>query len=178
MYLRNRSINVINILLFSLLFLQTPVFAADKVEFERYQKKLEKVQQSIDKVKKHLKSTRFKRGHVVTELQQLESEISKNASALKQTEEKIESLNNNISDLRGDLGKLNKKLKTQRQSLAEQVRTAYAIGHQQQVKMLLNQQDPAEMGRVMVYFNYLNRARKQQISDFLDSIAEKQRTRR
>lgn len=175
MYLRSRTIYFIHILLFLLFFLQTPVIAADDAEFERYQKKLEKVQKSIDKVKQHLKSTRYKRGHVVTELQQLESEISKNSMALKKTEAKIDGLNDNISGLRSDLSKLNGKLKTQRQSLAEQVRTAYAIGHQQQVKMLLNQQDPAEMGRVMVYFDYLNRARKQQISEFLDSIAEKQR---
>lgn len=152
-----------------------PAFAADNDDFERYQKKLEKVQQSIGKVKEHLKSTRYKRGHVVTELQQLESKISKNSVELKKTEAKIEKLNNNVSDMRGELDKLQRKLKTQRQSLSEQIRAAYAIGRQQQVKMLLNQQDPAEMGRIMVYFDYLNRAREQHITEFLDNIAEKQR---
>ena len=175
MYLSNRPINYIFILLFLLLFLQIPVFAADNDDFERYQKKLEKVQQGINKVKKHLKSTRYKRGHVVTELQQLESKISKNSVELKKTEAKVRKLNNKVSDLRGELDKLQRKLKTQRQSLSEQIRAAYAIGRQQQVKMLLNQQDPAEMGRVMVYFDYLNRAREQHITEFLDNIAEKQR---
>jgi septal ring factor EnvC (AmiA/AmiB activator) len=175
MYHGSRAFNSSLILLFLLLFLQIPVFAADNDEFERYQKKLEKVQQSIGKVKDHLKSTRYKRGHVVTELQQLESKISKNAVKLKKTEAKIEKLNNKVSDLRGELDKLQRKLKTQRQSLSEQIRAAYAIGRQQQVKMLLNQQDPAEMGRIMVYFDYLNRAREQHITGFLDNIAEKQR---
>jgi len=175
MYHGSRAFNSILILLFLLLFLQIPVFAADNDDFERYQKKLEKVQQSIGKVKDHLKSTRYKRGHVVTELQQLESKISKNAVDLKKTEAKIEKLNNKVSDLRGELDKLQRKLKTQRQSLSEQIRAAYAIGRQQQVKMLLNQQDPAEMGRIMVYFDYLNRAREQHITEFLDNIAEKQR---
>ena len=64
---------------------------------------------------------------------------------------------------------------SQRRGLSEQLRTAYAIGQQQQVKMLLNQQDPSEMGRIMVYFDYLNRARERRISEFLNSIAEKQR---
>ena len=167
--------NSLLILLFLLLFLQNPVFAADDDDFERYQKKLEKVQQSISKVKEHLKSTRYKRGHVVTELQQLESKISANSVKLNKTEAKIEDLNHNVSDMRGELDKLQRKLKTQRQSLSEQIRAAYAIGRQQQVKMLLNQQDPAEMGRVMVYFDYLNRAREQHINEFLDNIAEKQR---
>jgi len=175
MYHGSWAFNSILILLFLLLFLQIPVFAADNDDFERYQKKLEKVQQSIGKVKDHLKSTRYKRGHVVTELQQLESKISKNAVDLKKTEAKIVKLNNKVSDLRGELEKLQRKLKTQRQNLSEQIRAAYAIGRQQQVKMLLNQQDPAEMGRIMVYFDYLNRAREQHITEFLDNIAEKQR---
>ena len=175
MHLDKRPCNSILILLFLLLFLQIPVFAADNDDFESYQKKLEKVQQGINKVKKHLKSTRYKRGHVVTELQQLESKISKNSAELDKTEAKIENLNSNVSDLRGELDKLQRKLKTQRQSLSEQIRAAYAIGRQQQVKMLLNQQDPAEMGRVMVYFDYLNRAREQHITEFLHNIAEKQR---
>ena len=175
MYLSYRTPNRISILLFLLFFLQTQGFAADNDEFERYQKKLEKVQQSITKVKDHLKSTRYKRGHVLTELQQLESKISKNSAELDKTEAKIDSLNSNISDLRGELSKLKRKLETQRQSLSEQIRAAYAIGRQQQVKMLLNQQDPAEMGRVIVYFDYLNRARERQIVEFLDSISEKRR---
>lgn len=175
MYLSNRTSNCIHILLFLLLFLETPVFASDNDDFERYQKKLEMVQKSIEKVKDHLKSTRYKRGHVLTELQQLESKISENSAELDKTEAKIDRLDNNISDLRDELGKLQRKLNTQRQSLSEQIRAAYAIGRQQQVKMLLNQQDPAEMGRVIVYFDYLNRAREQHIADFLDSISEKRR---
>jgi septal ring factor EnvC (AmiA/AmiB activator) len=171
MYLSNGIFNCICILL----FLQSPAFASDKDDFEQYQEKLEKVQKSIEKVKDHLKTTRYKRGHVVTELQQLESRISKNSAELDKTEAKIDSLDNKISDLRNELGKLKRKLKTQRQSLSEQIRAAYAIGRQQQVKMLLNQQDPAEMGRVIVYFDYLNRAREQHIADFLDSISEKRR---
>jgi septal ring factor EnvC (AmiA/AmiB activator) len=175
MYPSNGTSNCLHILLFLLFFVQTPAFASDRDDFEHYQKNLEKVQKSIEKVKNHLKSTRYKRGHVVTELQQLESKISENSVELDKTEANIDRLDDKISDLRKELGQLQRKLNTQRQSLSEQIRAAYAIGRQQQVKMLLNQQDPAEMGRVIVYFDYLNRAREQHISDFLDSISEKQR---
>ena len=175
MYLRYRSANCIFILLFSLLFLTHPAFAADNDEFERYQKKLERVQKSIGKVKQHLKNTRYKRGHVVTDLKQLEGEISRNSAALSETEAKIDGLNSKISGLRSELSGLQEKLGLQRQRLSAQLRAAYAIGRQQQVKMLLNQQDPAEMGRVMVYFDYLNRAREQEISEFLHSIEDKRR---
>ena len=158
-----------------LLLPQAIVFAADSDDFQRYQEKLERVQKSIEKIKEHLKTNRYKRGHVVTELQQLESKISKLSLELKETETRIDDLNGEISALRSDLSKLQLKLDKQRESLSEQVRAAYAVGRQQQVKMLLNQQDPAEMGRIMVYFDYLNRAREQHISEFLHSIEEKRR---
>jgi len=175
MYPNNSAVYRVFILLFILSTTQSPVIASQNDDFERYQKNLDRVQQSIQKVKQHLKSTRYKRGHVVTELKQLESRISKNSKELNKTETKIEGLGKNISGLRDELKQLQHMLKTQRRGLAEQIRAAYAIGHQQQVKMLLNQQDPDEMGRVMVYFDYLNRAREQQISEFLHNIAEKER---
>ena len=136
-----RASHCITILLFNLLFLQTPVLAADNDDYQDYQQKLDKVQKSISKVKDHLKSTRYKRGHVVTELQQLESEISKNSAELSQTEARVENLDSRIAELRAELDKLRKRLDIQRRSLSEQLRAAYAIGHQQQIKMLLNQQD-------------------------------------
>jgi len=175
MYLNIATGNRIIILLFVLVFPQTPAFASSNDDFERYEQKLERVQQSIAKVKEHLKSTRYKRGHVVTELKQLESKISENSAALGRTETKIEKLNGTAASLRSELDSLQQKLATQRQTLSEQLRVAYATGRQQQVKMLLNQQDPAEMGRIMVYFDYLNRARARHISEFLHSIAEKKR---
>jgi septal ring factor EnvC (AmiA/AmiB activator) len=175
MHLTNGTRNCITTLLLVLVFPQTPAFASSNDDFQRYEQKLERVQRSIAKVKEHLKSTRYKRGHVVTELQQLESRISENSAALAKTEKKIEKLNGNVASLRSELDVLQKKLDTQRRTLSEQLRAAYATGRQQQVKMLLNQQDPEEMGRVMVYFDYLNRARERHINEFLHSIAERKR---
>ena len=175
MHRRNSSAASISILLFLLTFASGPTAASDNDEFQRYQQKLDRVQKSIGKVKQHLKSTRYKRGHVITELKQLESTISKNSAALGETEKKIDRLNNDITNLRQELSSLQGSLNKQRQGLSEQLRAAYAIGRQQQVKMLLNQQDPEEMGRVMVYFDYFNRAREHRIDEFMQTITEKQR---
>lgn len=175
MHPTNSAVKHVFLLLFLLFISATAVIASQKDEFERYQKKLERVQQSINKVKQHLKTTRFKRGHVVTDLKQLESKISKNSEELGKTEAEVDRMRQSISVSRTELKQLQNKLKIQRQSLIEQIRAAYAIGHQQQIKMLLNQQDPAEMGRIKVYFDYLNRERERQISAFMHNITEKQR---
>ncbi|MGB5396061.1 MAG: peptidoglycan DD-metalloendopeptidase family protein [Gammaproteobacteria bacterium] len=160
-------------LLFSL---SQPVIisAAEKPDVQHYQKNLDRVQQGIAKVKEHLQGTRYKRGHLVTELKQLEEEISKNARILSATNAEISRLGKRISNHKTELGQLNTALGNQREALAEQLRSAYALGQQHSIKMLLNQHNPAEIGRIQVYFEYLNRAREQQITDFIQSVQRKQ----
>ncbi len=139
-----------------------------------YQKKLDRLQQSIIKIQAHLKETQSHRGHTLTELQQLEREISANARILKKTEARISTLSAHTAELRKELDLLARRLKKQRLILAEQLRSAYSLGAQQSMKMLLNQQDPAEIGRIQTYYSYLNRAQESEIQSFIQSIQTQQ----
>lgn len=139
-----------------------------------YQKKLDRLQQSIIKIQAHLKETQSHRGHTLTELQQLEREISANARTLKKTEARISTLSAHTAELRKELDLLARRLKKQRFILAEQLRSAYSLGAQQSMKMLLNQQDPAEIGRIQTYYSYLNRAQESEIQSFIQSIQKQQ----
>jgi septal ring factor EnvC (AmiA/AmiB activator) len=46
-----------------------------------------------------------------------------------------------------------------RSALAGQLRAAYLIGREEPLKLLLNQGDPAQAGRMFVYYSYFGRAR-------------------
>jgi len=50
-------------------------------------------------------------------------------------------------------------LDAQRAALSAQVIAAYMIGRQEQLKLLLNQSDPAGVGRLLAYYGYFARAR-------------------
>ena len=161
--------------LFCAFFLSVPIFAAQKPETDDYQKQLDRVYRSISTVKDGLKTTQLKRGHVLTELKQLEASISRNARDLDHTRKKLGNLNRQVGELKTELNALNRELKKQRSTLASQLRAAYALGSQQHIKMLLNQQNPVNMGRVQVYFDYLNRTREQEIGHFLETIETRQK---
>ncbi|HHO60027.1 MAG TPA: peptidase M23 [Thiotrichales bacterium] len=139
----------------------------------QYQQKLEKLQKSIAKVQQHLKGSRKKRGNVITELHKLEQEISKNTKKINILSKKVLSLKSRRKKLEKELAQLNRQLQDQKQLLTEQIRSAYRMGQQQQIKMLLNQQSPAETGRMQTYFIYLNRVREQQILAFQQTIVQK-----
>ncbi|MES0326611.1 MAG: peptidoglycan DD-metalloendopeptidase family protein [Gammaproteobacteria bacterium] len=149
-------------------------YADETSEIPVYQKKLDRLQQNIIQTQEHLKKTHSLRGHTLTKLQKLEGDISNNARSLIKTEKKIKKLNARIRQLKSNLISLNRQLKKQRFVLAEQLRAAYALGAHQNMKMLLNQQDPSEIGRIQAYFEYLNKAREDEIQKFIKSIESKQ----
>lgn len=153
----------------------SPGLATKTTDTHDYHKKLERLQKSIKKVQQHLKGTKSRRSDTLTDLNKLESSISRNAIALNSTENKVRKLNGRIGQLKKELAVLTQQLGKQKTVLAEQIRAAYALGSQQHLKMLLNQQNSTEMGRVQVYFDYLNRAREREISQFIQSIETKRK---
>ena len=55
-------------------------------------------------------------------------------------------------------------------ALAAQVRAAYMSGSQEKIRLLLNQRDPATLGRLMAYYRYLNDYRAENIESVIAEI--------
>lgn len=56
--------------------------------------------------------------------------------------------------------------------LARQLRSAYMMGRNEPLKLLLNQEDPAEFSRNLTYYGYLGRLRADQIGEIREDIAK------
>ncbi len=67
------------------------------------------------------------------------------------------------AELRADEGRNLNELQAQRASLASQARAAYMIGRQEELKLLLNQSNPAGLGRTLAYYGYFADQRRQKI---------------
>ena len=67
------------------------------------------------------------------------------------------------SALRGEQQTEQNTLQAQRAELAAQVRAAYMIGRQEQLKLLLNQSNPAVLGRTLTYYGYFAEERRAKI---------------
>lgn len=137
---------------------------------EEYQTKLDLIRDKITGVLSALGQNKDKRDSVRTELKDLEIKIAKASKDLRKTQRKYKKSDKKLKKTRIELKKLKKNLGKQHKLLAAQIRSAFAMGQQPQLKMLLNQQDPAEMGRAMVYYTYLNQARGKEIESFIASI--------
>jgi septal ring factor EnvC (AmiA/AmiB activator) len=67
------------------------------------------------------------------------------------------------SELRGEQLRDQNALQAERAALAAQVRAAYMIGRQEQLKLLLNQSNPASLSRTLTYYGYFAEERSSKI---------------
>jgi murein hydrolase activator len=65
-------------------------------------------------------------------------------------------------------------LDSERAALAAQVRAAYMIGQQEQMRLLLNQANPAAVGRMLAFYRYFARERAAKIDEIGDHVARVQ----
>jgi septal ring factor EnvC (AmiA/AmiB activator) len=67
------------------------------------------------------------------------------------------------SEVRAEQLRNQNTLQAERASLASQARAAYMIGRQEELKLLLNQSNPATLGRTLTYYRYFAEQRSQKI---------------
>ena len=127
------------------------------------EKALSQVRSRIDNLRKEIEKTQTLHDSVRTELRDIERQISKLLRVLKQLDQKLAKQQRKLNTLHQQRKALKAELATQHHLLARQVQAAFMIGRQEYVKLLLNQEDPAAVGRSMTYYDYLNRARLKRI---------------
>lgn len=91
---------------------------------------------------------------------------------LKQIETEIHARVVKLDGLNKDKAAREKSLSDERQLLAQQVRAAYKIGRNDYLKLLLNQENPELVGRMLVYYDYFNRARSDHIKKINRSLRD------
>lgn len=73
--------------------------------------------------------------------------------------------------LEQERAKVQQRLDEQRSQLAQAVRASYQQGRQSSLRLLLNQENPAMMGRMLAYHGYVGRARAAQIQAIQADVA-------
>jgi septal ring factor EnvC (AmiA/AmiB activator) len=156
----------------ALLLLAAPaILGADDIDSAKAE--LEQLRQRIGKLQSTLSSAQKTRQALLKELRSTERKIGRSALDLRQVKKALQQQRASLDRLRSERSEQRKNLSVQQEALRKQVRSAYAMGRQERVKILLNQQDPAMVSRIMVYYDYLNNARierAQEINRILDML--------
>lgn len=127
-------------------------------------KALSAVRQRIEALRKDIEKTQTLHDSVRTELRDIERRIGKLYGVLRQLDKKLAVQQRKLQQLHQQRRSLKADLATQHRLLAHQIESAFMIGRQEYMKMLLNQQDPAAVGRTLIYYDYFNQARARRIA--------------
>jgi len=148
----------------SILLLGMVTYAQSAVLFDTKQEKLKEVRGRISTLQSELESTKNQQAELNKDLQRVEQKIGKLARRLRVLEGSLDRQQQQLIQLQKKQTKQEQELDTHRSLLSQQIRTAYAMGRQERIKILLNQQDPATISRVMAYYDYFNQARMEQLA--------------
>jgi septal ring factor EnvC (AmiA/AmiB activator) len=136
------------------------------------ERELEEVRERISELKKRMDGRAATRDQLTGQLQRAEIVISEKRIQLKELERQKKYSTKRKAQLDSQLAAREAKLDDESSELAEQVRAAYMSGRQEKIKLLLNQRDPATLGRLMAYYGYLNDYRADNIESVTAAIRE------
>lgn len=143
---------------------------------------LEALRGRMTDMRRALESDQGKRGAAETELRKVETDIGERNAALRRLRDQQSETARRIGELERERVAVEARIGVERDSLAAQVRAAYVAGRNERLKLLLNQQDPAHLGRMVVYYDYFNRMRRDTIASVsadlarLNAVAAEQQT--
>ncbi|MCF6353802.1 MAG: peptidoglycan DD-metalloendopeptidase family protein [Candidatus Polarisedimenticolaceae bacterium] len=159
-----------------LLLLGITVPALIAAPLDTKKEELQQVQGRISDLQTALKSARNQQSELNKKLQAVEQKIGDQARRLRVLGDSLNRQKQQLQQLQQRRSAQEQELDAHRSLLSQQIRTAYAMGRQERIKIMLNQQDPATISRVMAYYDYFNRARAEQLQLIEELISGLQET--
>jgi len=132
---------------------------------------LKQLREGIESVRKAIQSDAERRDSLVGELKKADESIQSARGELAQVRAKRQGAEQQLQELQAQQNLAETKLQLERASLARELRLSYMNGRAEQFKLLLNQQNPAQLGRMMTYYGYFGRARAEHIQSINEQLA-------
>ncbi len=132
--------------------------------------KLDQVRAEIRKLTDAERQTSEQHGGAVSALREQELKVSVASKELRALDLQLAAQQSQLDKLKRDRDALDVKLKNQREALAALVRSAYAMGRGEELKLLLEQERIDDITRMLAYYHYFEQARVGEIDGLLKDL--------
>ncbi len=137
---------------------------------------LSEVRDRIQSTRRTQEALQALRDGLFQQLSDLELKLGQLAKTLNELEAQSRARETRVRELKIQRDKLQVSVKQQQKQLAGQLRSAHVIGRKDWLKLLLNQEEPSRLARVLAYYGYLNQARTVLIQAWQADVAEARNT--
>jgi septal ring factor EnvC (AmiA/AmiB activator) len=158
------------VLTLAALLILGPVGALQAASPESKQAELERIRSRIESIRKTIEAEVTRRDSLAVELRAADLQVQAARRQLAQVRRERTASEQQLQQLQADREETRRQLQAQRAALAAQLRAAYLNGRQEPLKVLLNQADPARLGRNLTYYGYLTRARAERLTTISERL--------
>ncbi len=145
---------------------------ANASDLQKRQSELKSIQAQISEQKSALKNTSKQREKLLALLRSDEEAIATAAKKFNSTQNELADIDAKLTELKQRQDELETLKVSQQNTLSKQLSSAYLTGNHDYTKMMLNQQNPATMERMLAYYEFLNKARMKSITELKQTITE------
>lgn len=141
-----------------------------QVSWADEQEDLAKLQQEINKLQAWLKETESEHDKLNQQLRLSDEKIGAIAKEIDETRNKLNEERARLKKLQAEQSQLRILKAEQKKQLAKQIKGAQKLGNQGSIKVLLNQDDPQQISRMLKYYEYFNQARMESIQTLIENL--------
>ncbi|CAM4177998.1 peptidoglycan DD-metalloendopeptidase family protein [Shewanella aquimarina] len=145
---------------------------AQASDLKQRQSELEAIQKQISNQQSALKDTSRQHEKLISLLKKDEQAIAAAAKKVTNTRASLAQTDRKLAELDGRKAELDTLKQKQQKTLSNQLASAYLAGNHDYTKMLLNQQSPATIERLLAYYQFLNKARMDAIKQLQQTMTE------
>ena len=154
----------------ALLALTVQGSAAQDNEEARAREQLTRLKREIASLSEDLKADLAQRSSLRDALRKSEIAIGVIRRQITNTRDKLARSRKQLENLQAQRRELLVARGRQQEMIGREIETAYQMGKQAQLRVLLNQEDPATLARAMTYYDYFYQARLEHIRRYLEIV--------
>lgn len=140
------------------------------VNREQAEQKLAALQSQIAELQETLQSARSEHRAEQEQLRALDLRIDETSRQSRQLEREQENHQQQLQSLETEKEGLLDTLAKQQEQLAEVLRSAYRLDRHSRLKLVLNQDNPARLNRMLAYYEYFNRHQVEDIEQLRTAL--------
>lgn len=149
--------------LFILLLLSLPMLVVADSDPHLTAEQLKQLRGNINTIQHQIDQLRGQRQQGERRLREAERRISVLGSSIRKLSRSIKGQRKELGRIQKEITRQSGRLHGNQDALKQQVRAAYISGQEAYLKLILSQRDPQRLGRMLVYYDYLNDARAEEI---------------
>jgi septal ring factor EnvC (AmiA/AmiB activator) len=133
--------------------------AAGEDRYQQSAAELAKVRGRIDAVSQNMEQDKGEQDQLRAAVEAAERKVDEAGAQVRRIAAQAAQQEARVRQARADQAAAGQKLAGQKDALARQLRAAYMMGHGGKAELLLSQQDPDRIDRMLVYYDNLDQAR-------------------